>query len=244
MKRLFSIILALCMVCALTACGSEASQNESGVSESPSAAQSAESMESMEGESTENSVASEDIEENETSEPTETGNGILVAFFSRADENYGVGVIEKGNTQIIAEMIAEETGGELFHIERDTPYPAGYDECTEEAKREQDDNARPALKEDIDISGYDTIYLGYPNWWGDMPMPVYTFLEAHDWNGKTIIPFCTHAGSGLAATENSIADTCDGATLLDGFAIAGTTAQNEQDEARTAVLEWLETIGE
>lgn len=238
MKKIFSILMVLCMVCALAACGSEVPQNESGNSESSSPTQSTESAD------TQTSEPLEDTAGSPATEPTETESKILIAFFSRADENYGVGVVEKGNTHIIAEMIAEETGGELFHIERDTPYPAEYDACTDEAKREQNENARPALKEDIDISDYDTIYLGYPNWWGDMPMPVYTFLEAHEWNGKTVIPFCTHAGSGLSATENSIANICDGATLLEGFAIAGTTAQNEQDEARTAVLEWLETIGQ
>lgn len=167
-------------------------------------------------------------------------NKTLIAYFSRADENYDVGIVEKGNTEIIAEMIAEETGGELFHIERVTPYPSVYKECTEEAQKEQKENARPQLKADIDnFDKYDTIYLGYPIWWGDMPMAVYTFIESHDWNGKTVIPFCTHAGSGLSDTESSIKSACNGATVLKGLAVAGTTAQNNRDSTKTAVLNWL-----
>lgn len=100
------------------------------------------------------------------------------------------------NTSIIAKFIAEETGSELFEFETQKPYPTdSYSRLTLIAKDEQNKKARPALKADIDISAYDTIYLGYPNWWGDMPMPLYTFLEAHDWKEKTIIPFCTHVGS-------------------------------------------------
>ncbi|MDE6617978.1 MAG: leucine-rich repeat protein, partial [Clostridiales bacterium] len=113
-----------------------------------------------------------------------TTSNILIAFFSRADENYGVGYIEKGNTHIIAEMIQAEVGGELFHIQRATPYPTVYNECTAEAQREKNANARPALLNTTDITEYDIIFLGYPNWWGDMPMPVYTFIESQDWNGK------------------------------------------------------------
>ena len=167
---------------------------------------------------------------------------ILIAYFSRADENYAVGYIEKGNTAIIAEMIADETGGELFHIERATPYSADYDECTDEAKQEQNENARPALAEDKDISEYDMIFLGYPIWWGDMPMPVYTFLEGHDFSGKTIIPFCTHAGSGLSGTGKSIENICVDSKVLDGLSIRGEDAQNSQDKAREAVKEWLDSL--
>lgn len=173
---------------------------------------------------------------------TEGGNKILIAYFSRADENYGVGFIEKGNTEIIAEMISEETGGSLLHIERAEPYPSDYDECTDVAKQEQNDNARPELLEDMDISEYDVIFLGYPIWWGDMPMSVYTFLEGHDFSGKTIIPFCTHAGSGLSGTEKSIENICTDSEILNGLSIKGADAQNSQDQARKAVNKWLENL--
>ena len=142
---------------------------------------------------------------------------ILVAVFSRADENYGVGFIEKGNTMILAEMIAEQTGAELFEIRTVKPYPKNYDECTDVAKKEQNEKARPALAEDKDVSCYDTIFLGYPCWWGDMPMAVFTFLEAHDFSGKTVIPFCTHEGSGMGRTEGSLRRTLFGAKILNWF---------------------------
>lgn len=164
---------------------------------------------------------------------------ILVAFFSRAGENYAVGNIEKGNTHIIAEMIAAETDGDLFHIEPVTPYPEDYTECTEVAKRELNAKARPAIKRDIKVEDYDIIFIGYPNWWGDMPMPVYTFIEKHSWQGKTVIPFCTHEGSGLSGTENKLKAACKGATVLKGLAVRGATAQNAQAQAKESVNNWL-----
>lgn len=164
---------------------------------------------------------------------------ILVAFFSRAGENYAVGHIEKGNTHIIAEMIAAETDGDLFHIEPLTPYPDDYTECTEVAKQELNVKARPAIKGDIKVEDYDIIFIGYPNWWGDMPMPVYTFIEKHSWQGKTVIPFCTHEGSGLSGTENKLKAACKGATVLKGLAVRGATAQNAQAQAKESVNNWL-----
>ena len=174
---------------------------------------------------------------------TESGSNILVAFFSRTGENYGVGVIEKGNTHIIADMIAEAMNADTFEITRVTPYPEEYDACTDEAKQEQSENARPELTATVEsFEDYDVIFLGYPNWWGDMPMPVYTFLESYDFSGKTVIPFCTHAGSGLSSTVQTLRNELTGASVLDGFAIPGTTAQNDQENARQAVVEWLETL--
>ncbi len=176
----------------------------------------------------------------EASEPTESAPRILVAFFSRTGENYGVGIIEKGNTHIIADMIAEDVGADSFEIVRVTPYPEEYRACTNEAQNEKSANARPDLTATVDNFGdYDTIFLGYPNWWGDMPMPVYTFLESYDFSGKTVIPFCTHAGSGLSGTVQTLRNKLSEATVLDGLAIPGTTAQNDQITAKQAVLDWL-----
>lgn len=164
---------------------------------------------------------------------------VLVAYFSRTGENYNVGKISKGNTRIIAEMIAEETGGKLFQIEPVNPYPDEYNACVDIAKTEKENKSRPAIKGDIAVEEYDVIYIGYPNWWGDMPMPVYTFIEKHDWQGKTVIPFCTHEGSDLSDTENKIKKACDGATVLNGLAIRGTTAQKSQEQARKTTKGWL-----
>lgn len=167
---------------------------------------------------------------------------ILVAFFSRTGENYAVGHIEQGNTHIVAEMIASATGGTLFRIEPATPYPDDYRACTEVAQREKRSKARPALVGDIAAEEFDVIFLGYPNWWGDLPMCVYTFLEQHDWQGKVVIPFCTHEGSGLSDTENRLRAACRGASVLNGLAVRGSVAQNEREKARKQVLEWLKQL--
>lgn len=164
---------------------------------------------------------------------------ILVAFFSHTGENYNVGYITKGNTHIIAEMIARETGGTLFQIEPATPYPDNYNECIEVAKTEKNNRARPAIKADITAEDYDVIYLGYPNWWGEMPMAVYTFIEKHTWAGKTVIPFCTHEGSGLSGTEQKLRAACQGATIARGLAVQGKVAQQSQAQALKAVQAWL-----
>ena len=166
----------------------------------------------------------------------------LVVFFSRTGENYAVGNIAKGNTQIIAEMIAEATGGTLFQVEPIKAYPENYKKCTEVAKQEVESKARPAIKDDIAVEEYDVIYIGYPNWWSDMPMPLYTFIEKHNWNAKTVVPFCTHEGSGLSDTENKLKKACAGATVLGGLAVRGSIAQQSQAQARTAVKNWLAKI--
>lgn len=170
------------------------------------------------------------------------GKKVLVAFFSRTGENYAVGNISKGNTHIIAEMIANETGGKLFQIETVRPYPDEYKGCVDIAKAEKENNARPEVKDDIAVEDYDVIFLGYPNWWGDMPMAVYTFIEKHDWNGKTIIPFCTHEGSGLSGTERKLKDACKKSTVSEGLAIKGTTAQNSPSQALKTVQTWLKKV--
>ena len=166
----------------------------------------------------------------------------LVAFFSRAGANSAVGNIEKGNTHIIAEMIAAVTKGKLFQILPVIPYPDGYTACTQVAKHELNDKARPAIQGDASVEDYDIVFIGYPNWWGDMPMPVYTFIEKHNWHGKTVIPFCTHEGSGLSGTESRLKSACKGSTVLKGLAVRGTTAQNKQEEARQSVRNWLNKL--
>ena len=167
----------------------------------------------------------------------------LVVVFSRADENYSVGYITKGNTMILAEMIASKTGSDLFEIQPAKKYPADYDTCIDIAKKELNAKARPAILEDKDVSEYDTVYFGYPIWWGDLPMCFYTFIEAHDWNGKKIIPFCTHEGSGLAGTERNLKRALKGAEIMKGLAVRGSTAQNDKAEAERAIDSWLNGLG-
>ena len=168
----------------------------------------------------------------------------LVVYFSLAGEQYAVGNITEGNTSIVAKMIAQETGADLFELETVKTYPTdNHRKLVDEAKTEQSKKARPALKKTPDISAYDTIYIGYPNWWGDMPMCIYTFIESQSWSGKTIVPFCTHEGSGLSGTESTIRSICKGATVAKGLAVQGKTAQNNRTAARKAVQDWLKKIG-
>ncbi len=163
----------------------------------------------------------------------------LVIFYSRAGENYFGGQyrsVAVGNTEKVAKMIAEAVGGELFKVEQKIPYSSSYKRCTGQALADKKAAARPelaVLPESLD--GYDEIYLGYPNYWGDMPMAVYTLLEAFDWTGKTIHPFCTHEGSGLSGTERNIARVCKGARVTDGLAICGSDVEGSRD----IVLCWL-----
>ncbi len=179
---------------------------------------------------------------NET-QSTMKGKKVLVAYFSHTGENYGVGYIKEGNTAVIAKMIAGETGGTLFEIKPEKEYSDNYDKCVDEAKKEKEAGARPAVVGDVDIEGFDVIFIGYPNWWGDCPMAVYTFIEKHNWAGKTVVPFCTHEGSGLSGTDRNIASACKGSTSLKGFALRGKTAQKERDEALSAVKSWLGKTG-
>ena len=165
---------------------------------------------------------------------------ILIAYFSRTGENYGVGNIAKGNTEIVAEFIQQNIGGELFHIEPAAAYPDTYDECVALAKKEKNANARPELAKSLEsIKEYDVIFLGFPNWWSDMPMPVYTFIEQFDFTGKIIVPFCTHEGSGLGSIPQKIAGACKGASVLKGLAVRGSAAQNSQKTVQDTVNKWL-----
>lgn len=163
----------------------------------------------------------------------------LVIVYSRADENYGVGYITTGNTMKLAQIIAEATGAEIFEVKPAKAYPADYDSCIDVAKKEQNANARPAILEDKDIAGYDTIYFGYPIWWGDIPMPLYTFVEAHDWSGKTVIPFCTHEGSGAGRTDRTLKSLMKGADVKRVTAVRGSAAQNDSPAARKAITDML-----
>ena len=156
---------------------------------------------------------------------------ILVAYFSRAGEQYSVGNVLEGNTSIIAKLIANKTGADLFEIKvAQDNYPKEYVPLTEFAKKEKQQNARPEIAGRVDdFDKYDTIFLGYPNWWGDMPMPVYTFLENYDLTDKEVHHFCTHEGSG--------------GVKKDGFATYGHTAQNYRAEADKQVTQWLNGLG-
>lgn len=164
----------------------------------------------------------------------------LVVYFSRTGEQYNVGTIEKGNTAIVAEMIAEETAADMFEILPVEDYPYTYDELLSVSQKEREENARPAYQEGLpDLAQYDTIFIGSPVWWGDYPMIMYNFIESEDLDGKRLVPFSTHGGSGLAGFDGKLAAACPDAEILTGLAIPGTDAQNDAEGVRSKVQEWL-----
>jgi len=168
---------------------------------------------------------------------------MLIAFYSRAGMNYvGGNIVDLpvGNTEVAAGMIRDLTGGDLFKIETIKPYPVDYHATTDVAKAELRGNARPVLTGRVaDMAGYDVVCLGYPNWWGTMPMAVFTFLESYDFAGKRIVPFCTHEGSGMGHSEQDINKLCPGAKIQKGLSIRGGSVQG----AAGTLADWLGKLG-
>ncbi|MBR3654418.1 MAG: flavodoxin [Elusimicrobia bacterium] len=169
---------------------------------------------------------------------------ILVAYFSRTGEQRNVGNITKGNTAIIGEMIAAKTGADIFEIKVvEDNYPKEYGKFVAYAQKEKDENVRPDIVGTANIENYDVIFIGYPNWWQDLPMPVYTFLESYDFSGKRVIPFCTHEGSGLVGTEKQLRKIVSTANVESGIGIYGHVAQNNPQEAEKKLDIWLKDLG-
>lgn len=165
----------------------------------------------------------------------------LSVYYSRRGSNYVSGSIVNlpvGNTEVIAKKLQGMTGSDLFQIETVKPYPEDYTDTTEVSKVELRQNARPELTATVEgMDSYEVIYLGYPNWWGTMPMAVFTFLESYDFSGKTIVPYCTHEGSGLGSSERDIKRLCPTAKVLPGLAIKGSTVARADSD----VANWLRT---
>ena len=183
-----------------------------------------------------------------------SGSSILIAYFSRVgntDWEDGVDATTSaslnvengefvGNAEYLARMAQKATGGDLFLIQTQETYPSDYRETTDVAAVEQEENARPALASHVEnMDQYDTVVLIYPNWWGTLPQPLFTFLEEYDFSGKTILPLCTHGGSRMGSSERDIARLCPDAVLLDGLAVSGSSASSAQDE----VEEWINASG-
>lgn len=167
----------------------------------------------------------------------------LIAFYSRADENYVSGEIKKltvGNTQKAADIIQKLTGADSFKIEQIKPYNKNYNKCITEAQEDQRRNARPKLKAyPKSLDEYNIIYLGFPNYWSTMPMAVFTFLEHFDFNGKEIRPFCTHEGSGLGKSLSDIKNLCPAADVAQGIAIQGGRVESSEKE----IEKWIRKLG-
>ena len=246
MKKITALIMSLLMITSLAACGS----NEADTS-APA---------DLESDETE-SVQTSEPESAPSSEPeSETaggsGSNTLVVYFSMPEttnpdessmteeERNSTVIIDGealGNTQYVAYVIQENTGADLFRIEPEVPYPTDHDTLVDQAAEEQDNGARPAIKDTIEnFDQYDTVFVGYPNWWGDMPMILYTFFDTYDCSGKTIIPFNTHGGSGFSNTIDTIAELEPDATIYeDGF----TVSRNNVQEAEPDIVDWLKDAG-
>ena len=167
----------------------------------------------------------------------------LIAFFSRADENYFGGsmrYIKVGNTETVVNNMKELIDADVFKIEMKNPYSPVYMTCINEAKKDLQEDARPELVSLPDsVDEYDTVILAYPNYWGTMPMAVRTFLDAFDFTGKTILPLCTNEGSGMGKSERDLKAACPGASLRDGLSVTGSKAASSKPQLE----KWLKKNG-
>lgn len=235
MKPYLSLLLVLALLCSLAACGSSTEANDNAASPPVS-----------------DSVATPEVPD----KPTETvGAGrILIAYFtygenapladgvdasSSASIQYRDDGSITGNTGIVADMIAEATGGDLFSILTAEPYPDSYDATVDVGQEEKSAGTHPQLVSHMEnLADYDTIFLGFPNWWYGMPMAVYSFLEEYDFSGKTIVPFVTSGGSGFSDSIREIQQAEPGATVLEGLSIGSGSATS----AQVSVAEWLDGL--
>ncbi|MEN6410970.1 MAG: flavodoxin [Anaerolineaceae bacterium] len=237
MRKLFALFVSTLILLTITACGSSNSPTGGDqVVETPTTipaeiVRTPDAQEkTLENSNTPTAESTVSAGEGEPQTNSDTPK-ILIAYFSHT-----------GNTRTIAEQIHANVNSDLFEIVTVNPYPDDYDTLVDLAKQEQNENARPALSTHVeDMDSYDVIFIGYPNWWGTMPMPVFTFLEEYNFSGKTIIPFCTHAGSGLGHSESDIAGLLPDATLLKGLAIRGSSVDSGQ--AQQDVTGWLRELG-
>lgn len=222
MKKIASIFMVFTLLLSLAACSSNT--NNTGTS---SASQSSQPNSSQTVGSDDSSTDSESSAPE--SEATQTGSKSLVVCFSWS-----------GNTENVAKSIQSQTDSDIFEIVPATPYSDDYDAVVDLAQAEQSEDARPAIADSIEnIADYDVIYVGYPNWWGDMPMILYTFFDSYDFSGKTVAPFCTSGGSGLSDTVNAIKELEPNAAVTEGLHIGSSASSNPDD----AVSEWLSEIG-
>ena len=232
MKKWTSLLLALAMTISLAACGNSGTQENT--SEPPASASGSTTEETSAPTDTE--TPAEEPTEEPSEEPAESetptaedSSSVLIAYFSWS-----------GNTEQVAQIIQQETGGDLFEIAPATAYTDDYNELLDIAQQEQSDNARPELAGQVENwEQYDTIFVGYPNWWSDAPMAVYTFLESYDWSGKTLVPFNTSASGGFGRSLSGLEESASEAAILEGISFTERTLGDAQSEVTT----WLDGLG-
>lgn len=220
-KKIATFSLAMIMLLTLGACGNSQLASKDTI---PSTPERKDTDTSKGSESEQDSTAP-----NASQIAADAESSVLIAYFSRS-----------GNTKQLAEVIQEQTGGDLFEITPETPYTDDINKLSGIALKEQRDNARPALASHVDdMEKYDVIFVGYPNWWNNMPMPVFTFLEECDFSGKTVIPFTTYGDGVFGKSINSLKEALPNATIADGLAIQ----EHELEDAPKEVDEWLKELG-
>ena len=213
MKKLLTMLLAGALVLSLAACGGETAPEET--------------EEETAQPTTEPEEPAAEAEDAEDAAPEEDG-GTLIAYFSWS-----------GNTEQVAQIIQQETGGDLFEIAPAAAYTDDYNELLDIAQQEQSDNARPELAGQVENwEQYDTVFVGYPNWWSDAPMAVYTFVESYDWDGKTLVPFNTSASGGFGRSLSGLEKSASGAVILEGISFTERTLGDAQSE----VTAWLDSL--
>lgn len=227
MKKIFSLITVFAFLLCLAACGSNAPANGSPSSAGGLPA-SADDSSSARPDAPQNPPPSPEASSVPADAPAEAGGKALVVYFSHS-----------GNTESVAREIQRQTGADIFEIVPAAPYTTDYNTLLDVAQNEKRDNARPAISGAVENpDDYDIIYLGYPNWWADMPMVLYTFLDTYDLSGKTIAPFVTSGGSGFSNTIATIESLEPDAAVTDGLAIRDSAAGDPAD----AVSEWLASL--
>lgn len=253
MRKWRMVFLSILLVFSLSACGqtensSEGGNNRTTGNGSNATVSSNESSETV----SENKNSEETSKENQNS--TKGDSHVLIAYFavpedkktSDNDAIAGASIVVKnskkmGNTEYVAGLVQKTIGGDLFRIETKDTYPLEHDALVDQAAEEQEKDLRPELSSHVEnLEQYDTVILGYPNWWGDLPMPVYSFLEEYDFGGKTIIPFVTHGGSGFSATRDTISKLQPDASVSDN-----TLSLSREDvaESEDDVKAWAESLG-
>lgn len=224
MKRTVCLLLAA-LALSLTACGGAAFPAEPA----PTATPAAEAPDPPAAPAAPEGAAGETASAESAADPAEAGGNILIAYFSWS-----------GNTEAMAGLIAEQTGGTLFEIAPAAPYTDDYDALLDVARQEQDEDARPELAAAVESwDSYDVVFVGYPDWWSDAPMLIYSFLESYDWTGKTLAPFCTSGGSGFGRSLERLPDSAPGAAILEGLHVLGSSAADSSEE----VAEWIAGLG-
>ena len=252
-KNILCLCMAAFLVIGLVGCGKE-SQNDSA-GDPP--VQEQEETKSLDSQSSKDSEAAESAADRQESADADAGSSegtsnILIAYFSvpenvqTTDAVSGASIVvednEKiGNTEYVAGVIQQTVGGDLFRIETVEEYPLDHDPLVDQAAAEQDEKKRPELLNHVsNFDQYDTVILGYPNWWADLPMPVYTFLEEYDFGGKTIIPFVTHGGSGFSGTVDTISELQPDALISENTL---SLSRNDVADSEEDVASWAESLG-